>query len=212
MPDQQKANVAMACTHMFHQVIKELFRPLFPTDTEEHKDAQYILVQFNCDDCKILGSDARPHEVLVVEPGVPVVGLPFVLNSPTPAEDARDYMLHVKGHEFLVSFWNVIDLLRVDGLKATFDSIGEEQKATFVHAAQAFAREYICFINQDPELALELIQECLPDAFDRYCEGDDDDQVRFLKIKAAFWALSGHSLTAMDLAALFRAKIRRTHA
>ena len=210
MPKQHEANVVMACSHMFHQVIKELFRPLFPITTEEDKDAQYILVQFNCNDSNILGSDVRPHEVLVVDQGVPVVGLPFVLNSPTPPEDALDHMLHVRGYEFLASFWEVIDLLRVDGLEAKFDSVSEEQRAKFVQTARAFAREYILFTNKDTEAALELIRECLPDAFNQYCEGTDNDRVRFLKIKAAFWAFNGHSLTTMMLADLFRAKIRRT--
>jgi hypothetical protein len=201
MPDRDNELHKMARTYPFQEVVKELFRPIFPNETEENKDVRFILIWRHCEDPRVIKNSTQPHQSLRGMPGVPVVCLPFLLNNPTPPEDAVDYQLHLKAGIFLSEFMTLIDILRAKWFEATFKDIKEEEKGAFIAAAEDFAREFIVFTNPGEE-AKAVIRSCIPTAFAQFLESSGEAKTRFLGIKAAYWALVGHSLTLTDLSEL----------
>ena len=204
MPDRWDALVRLGQTRMFQNAIYTVFDGLIPKEgCEEGRDALHILLQWYCHDQRILRSDAKPHPYIAgEEPGVPVCALMFIMaEGDPPASDAPDYQLFAKAGELLHHFWGVTGTLEDGGFEAKFEDVPPADKAGFVTAAMEFAKEYVRFSNPEADVKAK-VELSIPDAFDGFENGGDCDRMLFLKIKAFYYGLFGHSLSVVELARL----------
>ena len=204
MPDRRDALVRLGQTRMFQNAISAIFDGLIPKNGgEEGHDALHILVQWYSSDQRILKSTVTPHPYIAgEEPGVPVCALIFIMaeDSP-PASDAADFVLFAKAGELLHHFWGVTGALEDGGIEAKFEDTLPADKFGFVTAAMEFAKEYVRFSSPDPDVKAK-VELSIPDAFDGFERGGDHEKMLFLKIKAFYYGLFGHSLSVIELARL----------